>query len=68
MLDRESELSSKAPRLNSLSGSDAEDSDYSWINWFCDLEGHEFFCEIDEEFINDSFNLFGLRAVIPKYT
>jgi hypothetical protein len=31
-----------------------------WIQWFCSLDGHEFLIDIDEEFIRDAFNLFGL--------
>ena len=38
-----------------------------WISWFCSLEGHEFFCEIDDEYIKDTFNLYGLKQLIPKY-
>ena len=39
-----------------------------WINWFCDVEGHEFFAEVDESFITDHFNLWGLREIIgPKF-
>ena len=29
--------------------------------------GHEYFCQIPEEFIEDDFNLTGLSAVIPMY-
>eukprot|EP00826_Nyctotherus_ovalis_P051783 TRINITY_DN6489_c0_g1_i5.p1 TRINITY_DN6489_c0_g1~~TRINITY_DN6489_c0_g1_i5.p1 ORF type:complete len:219 (+),score=52.19 TRINITY_DN6489_c0_g1_i5:34-690(+) len=50
------------------SSDDDGESEYSWINWFCDLEGHEFFCEVDEDFINDNFNLYGLRPLVPKYS
>jgi hypothetical protein len=31
-----------------------------WINWFCALEGHEFLVDIDDEFIRDPFNIYGL--------
>ncbi len=44
------------------------ESGYTWINWFCDLDGHEFFCEVDEEYILDNFNLYGLRTKIPSYS
>ncbi|XP_062568830.1 casein kinase II subunit beta-like isoform X2 [Saccostrea cucullata] len=32
-----------------------------WIPKFCKQKGNEFFCEVDEDFINDEFNLHGLR-------
>lgn len=38
-----------------------------WISWFCELEGHDFFAEIDEEYIRDTFNLYGLKQLIPRY-
>ena len=28
-----------------------------WIQWFCQLEGHEFMVEVDLDFIRDPFNL-----------
>ena len=37
-----------------------------WIQWFCSLEGHEFLVEIDEDYIKDSFNLYGLQVNFPK--
>ncbi|OMH82957.1 putative casein kinase II subunit beta-2 [Zancudomyces culisetae] len=36
---------------------ETEDEPVSWIAWFCSLVGHEFFCEVDESFIEDEFNL-----------
>jgi len=36
-----------------------------WIQWFCELEGHEFFSEVDDDFVRDSFNLYGLKQLIP---
>ena len=42
-------------------------SDGGWISWFCDLEGHEFFVEVDAEFLRDSFNLYGLKERVPHY-
>ena len=43
--------------------------EWSWIEWFCNLEGHEFLGEVDETFIRDAFNLYGIRNMyhIDKY-
>ena len=37
-----------------------------WIQWFCELEGHEFFAEVDDDFVRDSFNLYGLKQYIHQ--
>ena len=44
--------------------SETEESNHSevnWISWFCSLEDHQFFCELDHEFITDRFNQYGLK-------
>ena len=38
-----------------------------WISWFCQLEGNEFFIEVDEAFIRNSINLNGFHNSIKKY-
>ncbi|KAJ7228633.1 casein kinase subunit II beta [Mycena pura] len=40
-------------------------STLTWISWFCSLPGHEYFCEVTEDFIEDDFNLTGLNSMVP---
>ncbi|KAF8390796.1 hypothetical protein HHK36_025324 [Tetracentron sinense] len=48
-----------------LSNSEGDDS--SWISLFCRLRGNELLCEVDEEYIEDDFNLCGLQQQVPYY-
>ena len=49
--------------MSSSSGSE----DTPWIQWFLSLKGHELLCEVHRSYIEDSFNLYGLRQIIPHY-
>ena len=40
----------------------SENGDESWVQWFCGLKGHEHLCEVERSYIEDSFNLYGLRG------
>jgi len=54
--------------LNNMS--ETEESNYTeggWIQWFCSIEDHLFFCEVDEDYIRDSFNLYGLKKMFTRY-
>ncbi|CAM9430911.1 unnamed protein product, partial [Heterosigma akashiwo] len=48
--------------------SDDGDGEESWIEWFCGLQGHEMFCEVDRGYIEDGFNLYGLRQLVPRFS
>jgi len=47
------------------SASSTPTSTLTWISWFCSLPGHEYFCEVTEDFIEDDFNLTGLNTMVP---
>jgi len=50
--------------------STGSDSDYSnsWISWFLSSKGNEYFCEVEEDYILDRFNLTGLNNEVTNYS
>lgn len=40
--------------------------DEAWISWFCSTIGNHVLCEVDKPFIEDSFNLFGIKQFLPN--
>lgn len=60
------------PPAATLSSSEEGDADFpeaegGWRAWFCSLEDHEFYAEIDEDYIRDPFNSYGLRGKVPLF-
>ncbi|KAL7718899.1 Casein kinase II subunit beta [Entamoeba marina] len=53
--------------LSDRSDSDGDLDDMSWIEWFCSLRGNEFLCMVDEGYIQDEFNLYGLQQYAPNF-
>ena len=42
------------------------DQNIGWIQWYCSLDGHEYMIEVEESFIRDQFNLYGLQQSMEK--
>lgn len=57
------------PELESEDSSDnsASEDETSWITWFVSIRGNDFFCEVEEPFVQDDFNLTGLSSQVPYY-
>jgi casein kinase II subunit beta len=45
----------------------ASEDETSWISWFVSIRGNDFFCEVEESFVQDDFNLTGLSSQVPYY-
>ena len=39
-----------------------------WISWILSSKGNEYFCEVEEDFILDRFNLTGLNSEVQNYS
>jgi casein kinase II subunit beta len=40
------------------------ESEYSWVIWFLNQKGNEYFCEIDRDYLQDEFNHTGLSSEV----
>jgi hypothetical protein len=48
-------IPSKAPEL------------HSWVEWFCSFKGHEYLVEVEKSYIQDEFNLIGLKKQFKSH-
>ena len=57
-------LSNDLGESESSSASSDSEEELSWITWFINLRGNEFFVAIDVDYISDDFNLTGLNSMV----
>lgn len=50
-----------------MSTDSSEESDMTWIEQFCRKPGNQYFCEVEDAYIEDNFNLFGLKSLVPNF-
>lgn len=70
--DNENLMQTQVDEETNVNDSDDNDvyndvSDGGWIQWFCGTEGNEFFVEIDEEFLRNRTNLYGISKCVKNY-
>lgn len=53
-----------------LMDDDSDSSEYvdMWIDLFLGRKGHEYFCDVDPEYITDRFNLMNLQKTVSKFS
>lgn len=61
---RQSDLQQDSEHSSEMTASEDE---ASWISWFVNMRGNDFFCEVEESFIQDDFNLTGLSSQVPYF-
>ena len=52
---------------SSRSGNNSSNNNPGWIKRFCSLDGNEFLCEVDRDWIMDKFNLTGLEDLVSTF-
>jgi casein kinase II subunit beta len=50
--------------LSSGDDSDSSSEYPSWIHWFASTQGSSLLCEVDATYIEDQFNIYGLKSHI----
>ncbi|SYW80111.1 related to casein kinase II beta subunit (regulator of circadian clock protein FRQ) [Ustilago bromivora] len=55
------------PTVDDLTEASSDYAANSWVTWFLSTKGNEYFCEVDEDYILDRFNLTGLNAEVQHY-
>lgn len=53
--------------MDELSSGSSDYAASTWIAWFLSTKGNEYFCEVDEDYILDRFNLTGLNTEVQYY-
>lgn len=38
-----------------------DSTEQNWLSWFTSLEGHQYMVKVNESYIRDAFNLFGIQ-------
>lgn len=60
-------LNSQLIPVEELSSGSSDYAASTWISWFLSTKGNEYFCELDEDYILDRFNLTGLNTEVHHY-
>ncbi|ODQ65077.1 casein kinase II beta [Nadsonia fulvescens var. elongata DSM 6958] len=48
-------------------GSGSDYSEEYWVDWFLGAKGNEYFCDVEQDFILDRFNLTGLQSEVEHF-
>jgi casein kinase II subunit beta len=62
-----SESTSEEESYSTSGGEEFDGDDATWVEWFCSQKGNEFYVEVEEDYINDDFNLTGLSSQVPWF-
>ena len=52
--------------MSLASSENSTGSEETWIQGFCSSAGNQFFCEVDKNYVDDAFNLFGIKQFLAK--